>query len=855
MSSPNHPTSNIKDAFSSNIPDYLPASPDYVPASPGKTYSSSSNSFGVVPIASPSLLLFHDDPYMKIKEILNHLDEISLDCIEHIEDKIEGLGQVWVVIQQDFNTLEDELQQAHAQITKFHRKQMGTSLKKFVADSVTAALEAQAATTANTSNLDRNTSPTGTPVVKTGNNKEFIRCQPFYLNGTLTDDALSWWNAYAQPMGVDQANKIIWNELKRLKTNKYCPRTKVGKMEEELYNLIVKGNDLKTYVMRFQDLAVLCPNMEPNTEKHLEAFIGGLPRSIKGNATASKPQTLEETINIAQRLMDQLQRQKAVKAYAATPAENNRMCIDYRELNKLTIKNRYPLSKIDDLFDQLQGSSVYSKIDLRSCYHQLRVRDEDIPKTAFRTRYRHYEFQVIPFGLTNVPAVFMDLMNRVCKPYLDKFIIVFINDILIYSFNEEEHANHLRIILILLRKEKLYAKFSKCELWIHIVQFLGHLIDSQGLQVDPAKIKAVKNWETPTTPTKKELKQLRWLELLADYDSQNALKEENVKAENLRGIDKSFEIRPDGTRSIKNQSWLPLFGNLRDLIMHESHKLKYSIHPGFVCFGYGKRFFESKREWGKGVKEKKKGDGGALSGMGAAEISNTVDGVGKDHDGMNSSPTKVTLGTSYANLFTGGPSRKAMNFRTLVTSRGNGVDVVVPVETIRAISERFANTAYGFFLGKRVAYLVVANYISSMEGLDAMLENGPWLNFMVSMLSHLGRLSNDRALVKVRADMELKDNSVVAMLKLDGEGFYTYSDVVKNMKKPSKTPKSVLVVPKVGFKPAKQVYKQLSKNNNVNTSGNKKKYMEPTIEVSNSNPFDVLNSIDNNVDLGTNGGI
>ncbi|GJV50579.1 putative reverse transcriptase domain-containing protein [Tanacetum coccineum] len=178
-----------------------------------------------------------------------------------------------------------------------------------------------------------------------------------------------------------------------------------------------------------------------------------------------------------------------------------RMCIDYRELNKLTVKNRYPLPRIDDLFDQLQGSSVYSKIDLRSGYHQLRVRDEDIPKTAFRTRYGHYEFQVMPFGLTNAPAVFMDLMNRVCKPYLDKFVIVFIDDILIYSRNEEEHANHLRIILELLRKEKLYAKFSKCDFWIRMVQFLGHLIDSQGLHVDPAKIEAVKNWASPTTPT------------------------------------------------------------------------------------------------------------------------------------------------------------------------------------------------------------------------------------------------------------------------------------------------------------------------------------------------------------------
>ncbi|GJV59102.1 putative reverse transcriptase domain-containing protein [Tanacetum coccineum] len=131
-----------------------------------------------------------------------------------------------------------------------------------------------------------------------------------------------------------------------------------------------------------------------------------------------------------------------------------RMCIDYRELNKLTVKNRYPLLRIDDLFDQLQDSSVYSKIDLRSGYYQLRVHKEDIPKTAFRTQYGHYEFQVMPFGLTNAPAVFMDLMNQVCKPYLDKFVIVFIDDILIYSKNKQEHKEHLKLILKLLKKEE-----------------------------------------------------------------------------------------------------------------------------------------------------------------------------------------------------------------------------------------------------------------------------------------------------------------------------------------------------------------------------------------------------------------
>ena len=178
-----------------------------------------------------------------------------------------------------------------------------------------------------------------------------------------------------------------------------------------------------------------------------------------------------------------------------------RMCIDYRELNKVTVKNRYPLPRIDDLFDQLKGATYFSKVDLRSGYHQLRVQEDSIPKTAFRTRYGHYEFLVMPFGLTNAPAVFMDLMNRVCRPYLDKFVIVFIDDILIYSRSQLDHEKHLRTILELLGKEKLYTKFSKCEFWLREVQFLGHIINNKGIQVDPSKIDAVKQWQAPTTPT------------------------------------------------------------------------------------------------------------------------------------------------------------------------------------------------------------------------------------------------------------------------------------------------------------------------------------------------------------------
>ncbi|TLX68501.1 RNA-directed DNA polymerase, partial [Labilibacter sediminis] len=161
------------------------------------------------------------------------------------------------------------------------------------------------------------------------------------------------------------------------------------------------------------------------------------------------------------------------------------------------MKNRYPLPRIDDLFDQLQGASYFSKIDLRSGYHQLKVHHDDIPKTAFRTRYGHYEFLVMPFGLTNAPAAFMDMMNRVCRPMLDKSVIVFIDDILVYSKTEDDHASHLRDVLEILREEKLYAKFSKCEFWLRQVQFLGHMVSGEGISVDPSKIEAIKSWEAP----------------------------------------------------------------------------------------------------------------------------------------------------------------------------------------------------------------------------------------------------------------------------------------------------------------------------------------------------------------------
>ncbi|XP_043813425.1 uncharacterized protein LOC122721247 [Manihot esculenta] len=178
-----------------------------------------------------------------------------------------------------------------------------------------------------------------------------------------------------------------------------------------------------------------------------------------------------------------------------------RLCIDYRQLNRVTVRNKYPLPRIDDLFDQLQGAKVFSEIDLRSGYHQLEIKESEIPKTAFRTRYGHYEFLVMPFGLTNAPAAFMDLMNRVFKPYLDSFVIVFIDNILVYSRSKEEHEMHLRIVLQILRNKQLYAKLSKCEFWLDRVVFLGHVISADEVLVDPKKIEAVVNWDPPTNVT------------------------------------------------------------------------------------------------------------------------------------------------------------------------------------------------------------------------------------------------------------------------------------------------------------------------------------------------------------------
>jgi hypothetical protein len=177
------------------------------------------------------------------------------------------------------------------------------------------------------------------------------------------------------------------------------------------------------------------------------------------------------------------------------------MCVDYRSLNDVTVKNKYPLPHIEDLFDQMRGARVFLKIDLRSGYHQMKIIPSDIPKTAFSTRYGLYEFIVMSFGLTNAPTYFMDLMNKVFMEYLDRFVVVFIDNILIYSKSDSDHEEHLRLVLQKLRDNQLYAKFSKCEFWIDKVPFLGHIISNGGISVDPAKVKEIMEWRVPTTVT------------------------------------------------------------------------------------------------------------------------------------------------------------------------------------------------------------------------------------------------------------------------------------------------------------------------------------------------------------------
>nr|GFA54629.1 putative reverse transcriptase domain-containing protein [Tanacetum cinerariifolium] len=540
-----------------------------------------------------------------------------------------------------------------------------------------------------------------------------VENQVKFATCTLHSVALTWWNTHVQTVGHEAAYGMTWKMLMKMMTKKYCPRNEIRKLEIELWDLKVKGTDLASYTQRFQELALLCGRMFSEESDKIEKYVRGLPDMIHESVVASKPKTMQEAIEIATELMDKKIRTFAERETASKrkSAANNNNTNNQRGTGsgqrpacyECGVQGHFKIECPKLKNNNNHGSSVYSKIDLRLGYHQLRVREEDIPKTAFRTRYGHYEFQVMAFGLTNALAVFMDLMNQLCKPYLDKFVIVFIDDILIYLKDEKEHEEHLKAILELLKKEEF-----------------------QGIHVDPAKIKSIKDWASPKSPT--EIRQFLGLagyyrrfiegfskiakpmtkltqkkvkfewgdkqeaafqllkqklcsapilalpkgsedfivycdasnkglgavliqrEKVISYASRQlkiheknymtydlelgavfalkiwrhylkerepplrvralvmtigldlprqilnaqtkARKPENIKKEDVGGMlvensrdsekvrTKKLEPRTDGTLCLNGRSWLPCYGDLRTVIMHESHKLKYSIHPG-----------------------------------------------------------------------------------------------------------------------------------------------------------------------------------------------------------------------------------------------------------------------------------
>nr|GEX60448.1 reverse transcriptase domain-containing protein [Tanacetum cinerariifolium] len=496
-----------------------------------------------------------------------------------------------------------------------------------VSDSVTAALEAQAATMTNTSNPNRNTGPTGSPVAKTRNYKEFISCQPFYFNGmegavglilwferiksifshsrcteenkvtfaigTMTDDALSGWNAYAQPMGVDQANKITWSELKRLLTNKYCPQTEVSKMEEELYNLIVKGNDLKTYVRRFQELAVLCPNMVTKhtpvqvSSDHKRKFDDR--RTFNNNNNYCNNNNYRNT-NTNDRYNNyqpqQNRRQEAIKAYAATPAENNRyarnlpLCKRYtlHHIRPCTVKcntcnkmghltkngqNKRPATGSNQLpvkvichacGEKRHYTNQCRKTNINAQGRAYLLRDKNahqdpnvvtgmfllnqhLARVLFDSKADKSFISLSLDFMLNIPPITIDSFydikmaggnlvstNTIIKgatlTLLNQPFEIGLIPIKLGSFDvvigidwlSKHHAKIIydeKVVHIPIDGETLIIRGDRSKTRLNLISCIKierHLIDSQGIHVDLAKIKAVKNWETPTTPKEKNKK-------------------------------------------------------------------------------------------------------------------------------------------------------------------------------------------------------------------------------------------------------------------------------------------------------------------------------------------------------------
>nr|GEX17081.1 reverse transcriptase domain-containing protein [Tanacetum cinerariifolium] len=696
MSSPNHPTSNIEDAFSSNFPDYLPASPDYIPASPGKTYSSSSNSFGLVPIASPTLLLFHDDPYMKVLQAfytekspipppiitppssMPNPQEFFLPK-EFSSPKKQGHDQS----SSSTSTLPQafEIGESSHKTTSASEAPVMTQafIRQLVVDSVFIALETQATTIENDDNANRNLEPREAPVARKCSYKEFMSCQPFnfkdckvkFAISTLTKEALSWWNSFAQPIGIEEAYKITCVEFKKL------------------------------LIKKFQELVTLCPTMVSDSEKLLEAFIEGLPRSIERNHTpiqvsSDQKRKFEDkrtfnnnnnyyyyrntnTNNRYNHQPQQNRRQEAVKAYAATPAENNRYagnlpfykrcalhhiapctskCNTCNKVGHLTknCQNKRPATGCNQLLVTVIchacGEKRYYTVpkDQHQCPGEslLAKRQE----RSSRPKCSHGNFDVV-IGMdwlskyhakilcdekvVHIPIDGETLIIRVMEKKLDEKRLKDIPVVKEFPdvFPEYQpglplvHQVEFQIDLILgiAHKHKKYIweedqesafQFLKQKLYEALIlalregndEFMGAVLMQKGKVIAYASWQLKPHEENYTTHdlelgAVKELnmRQRRWLELLTDYDcryhpgkanviadalsqekqikplrvrslimtihlklpsqilkAQNeALKEENIKAENLRRMDKSFEIRPDRTRCIKNRNWLPLF--------------------------------------------------------------------------------------------------------------------------------------------------------------------------------------------------------------------------------------------------------------------------------------------------------